>query len=106
MSHYSSRVISGHIQHLAQRQFRVCLKTQAFTQKGAGNIFRAAKVTGTMRGTLSVAVSWADTTAVLNVLRVGGPTLTCFLGKREEPKTGKGNQVKECKSSKREGQGG
>ena len=62
-----------------------------------GDVFQAAKVTGTAQGTSRLAFSWDDATTILNVLRVGGPTLTCFLEKGEGRKMGKGNQVKYAK---------
>lgn len=37
----------------------------------------------------------ADTTAVSNVVSVGGPTLTCFLREREEGKMGKEDKLEE-----------
>lgn len=38
MPHYSSCVISGHIQHLAQRQFRVCSKQRQSRKRHGGHI--------------------------------------------------------------------
>lgn len=101
MPHYSSCVISGHIQHLAQRQFRVCLKQRQSRKRHGGHI-PGSKVTGTVYGTSWLAFSWDDATAISNVLCVGGPTSTCFLGKGEERKMGKGNQVKYAKISEEE----
>lgn len=96
MPHYSSCVISGHIQHLAQQQFRVCSK-QRQSRKRHWGLFQAAEVAGTKYSTSKCAFSWDDTPAISNVLRVGGPTPMCFSGKREERKMGERNNVQYTK---------
>ena len=80
MPHYSSCVISGHIQHVARWQLRVCSKQRQSRKRQGGRISGGQG-------------NWY-TPAISNVLCVGGSTWSFFLGKGEETKMGKGKQVK------------